>query len=131
MTRGFESWARSNGRAFRNGAAKSVGKYMQALTGYAWLRRNSDCHLVRYEDLLADPLAVTAALGRFLGRDIAALAVTSTMTEDSQEGTPVAQGVRPDRPGWEKRFDETMALWNSDRVRQARDRLDMDELRTG
>ncbi len=128
MTRGFESWARSNGRAFRNPAAKSVGKYMRALECYGWLRRNSDCHLVRYEDLLADPVTVTAALGRFLGREIAPETVASTMTEDSQEGTPVAQGARPDRPGWEKRFDETMALWNSDRVRQARDRLDLDEL---
>ncbi len=131
MTRGFEDWARSNGRAFANGARKSVRKYMRALSCYAWLKRHSDCHLVRYEDLLADPPATATALGRFLGRDIPAGAVLSTMTEDSQAGTPVAQGARPDRPGWEKRFDETMALWNSARVRKARDRLDLDELRTG
>ncbi len=35
MTRGFEAWARSNGRAFRNGAAKSVRKYLTAMSGYA------------------------------------------------------------------------------------------------
>ena len=131
MTREFESWARSNGKAFGNAAPKSVGKYMRALGCYAWLRRNSDCHALRYEDLLADAPAAMAALGRFLVREISPEAVLSTMTEDSQEGTPLAQGARAGRPGWEKRFDETMALWNSARVRRARDRLDVDELRTG
>ncbi len=131
MTRGFEDWARSNGRAFRNGPGKSVGKYMRSLACYAWLKRNSDCRLLRFEDLLAKPLGVADALGRFLGRAIPPDAVLSTMTEDSQADTPVARGARPARPGWEKRFDATMALWNSARVRRARDRLDVDELRTG
>ena len=131
MTRGFEGWARSNGRAFGNAAAKSVGKYMRTLDCYAWLRRNSACHLVRYEDLLIDAPGTMAALAGFLRREISPASVASTMKEDSQEGTPLAQGARAGRPGWEKRFDETMALWNSARVKRARDRLDVDELRTG
>ncbi len=32
------------------------------------------------------------------------------MNEDSQDGTPLRRGARPDLPGWERRFDETMAL---------------------
>jgi hypothetical protein len=131
MTRGFEAWARSNGRAFGNPARKTVGKYLRAMTCYAWQKRHSDCHLVRYEDLLAAPLPATQALARFLGRDIAADTVTATMKEDSQDGTPLGQGARPDKPGWERRFDETMALWNSATLRRARDRLDADELQTG
>ena len=131
MTRGFEAWARSNGRAFRNGARKSVRKYLRAMACYAYLKRNSDCHLLKYENLLESPLSVTEALARFLGRDICAEAVRRTMKEDSQDGTPLRQGARPDLPGWEQRFDQTMALWNSDRLRQARDRLDVDELATG
>jgi hypothetical protein len=131
MTRGFESWARSTGRAFRNGPHKTVRKYLSAMTCYAWLRRYSECHLLHYEDLLAAPLDTTQALAGFLRRDIAAAAVASTMKEDSQEGTPLGQGVRTDQPGWEKRFDATMALWNSDRVRRVRGRLGVDELRTG
>jgi hypothetical protein len=131
MTRGFESWARSTGRAFRNGPDKAVRKYLRAMTCYAWLRQYSDCHLLHYEDLLAAPVDTMAALARFLGRDIGADAVTSTMKEDSQEGTPLRQGARADQPGWEKRFDATMALWNSDRVRGVRGRLGVDELRTG
>ena len=100
---------------------------MRALGCYAWLRRNSDCHTLRYEEVLADAPAAMAALGGFLGREISPEAALSTMKEDSQEGTPLAQGARAGRPGWEKRFDETMALWNSARVRKARDRLDVSE----
>jgi hypothetical protein len=131
MTRGFESWARSNGRAFRNGAQKSVGKYLRALACQAWLKRNSDCHVVCYEDLQADPAGTTGALGRFLGRAIAPDAVNAIMKDDSQAGTPVAQGARPDLPDWERRFGETMALWNSDKVKRARDRLAVDDIRAG
>ena len=40
MTRGFESWARSNIRAFRNPPGKTVGKYLRALTAYLPRRRN-------------------------------------------------------------------------------------------
>lgn len=131
ITRGFESWARSNGRAFRNGARKAVRKYLLAMTCHGYLEQNSDCHLLRYEDLQTQPLIATQALARFLGRDISAAAVTATMKEDSQEGTPLALGARPDSPGWEKRFDETMALWNSATVKGVRDRLGVDERRAG
>ncbi len=131
MTRGFEAWARSNGRAFRNGAQKSVRKYLTAMSGYAWAKRNTDCHLVRYERLLAEPPAEAAALALFIGRDISADAVSSIMNEDSQAGTPLQRGARPDLPGWVRRFDETMALWNSARVRRVRAALDVEELCTG
>lgn len=131
MARGFESWARSNIRAFRNPPGKTVGKYLRALTAYAWLKRNTDVHLVRYEDLLADSAATVGALGRFLGRAIPADVARTSMTEDSQGGTPLEQGARGDLPGWERRFDATMALWNSARLKKARDRLDVSEAEAG
>jgi hypothetical protein len=131
MTRGFEAWARSTIRAFRNPPGKTAGKYLQALRGYAWLKRNTTAHLIRYEDLLADPAGATAALGTFLGHPIPADLARATMTEDSQGGTPLEQGARPDLPGWERRFDATMALWNSARLKKARDRLDVSEAEAG
>lgn len=131
MTRGFESWARSNLRAFRNPPGKTVGKYLRALEAYAWLKRNTTVHLIRYEDLLADPASVTAGLGAFLGRSIPPGSVAATMTEDSQGGTPLEQGARSDLPGWERRFDATMALWNSARLKKARDRLNVSETEAG
>lgn len=129
MTRGFSAWARSNGRAFRNGARKTVRKYLTAMSGYAWLKAHSDCHLVRYEDLIADAPSALSALSLFLGRDIAAGA--SILNEDSQRDTPLMRGARTDLPGWEARFAQTMALWNSARVRRLREALRVDELETG
>jgi hypothetical protein len=129
MTRGFEAWARSNGRAFRNPAAKQVRKYLTAMRCYAVLRAQGACHVLHYEDLLAAPDATAQALARFLGREISTVAVAATMKEDSQEGTPLQRGARPDRPGWERRFDGTMALWKSARIKDVRARLGVDELR--
>ena len=131
MTRGFEDWTRSTMRAFRNPPGKTVGKYLRALAAYDWLRRNTNVHLIRYEELLADPAAVSGRLAAFLGRVIVPDAVAASMKEDSQGGTPLEQGARGDSPGWERRFDATMALWNSDRLRKARNRLDVGEAEAG
>ncbi|MGH8121287.1 MAG: hypothetical protein ACREPT_00765, partial [Rudaea sp.] len=124
MSRGFESWARSNLRAFRNAPRKTVDKYLRALGCYAYLTRNSACYRVRYEDLMRDPSETCRSLGTFLQVEIAPEAVAAALKKDSQIGTPLAQGARPDLPGWEKRLDETIKLWNSDKVKNIRDRLD-------
>jgi hypothetical protein len=124
MTRGFEAWARSTGRTFRNPPAKMIGKYLTALSCYDYLRRNSDCHLLRYEDFLADPLVACRSLGVFLGCEISATAIAEAMKKDSQEGTPMAQGSRDETPASERRLAQTLALWNSDKVKRMRGRLD-------
>ena len=127
MTRGFEDWVRSTGRAFRNGPRKMVRKYLTALSGHDYLRQNSDCHLVRYEELIADPSATVEKLAHFLQAAITPEAVAAAMKKDSQEGTPLAQGTRGDAPGWEERLEKTLALWNSDRVKRLRSRFDAAE----
>lgn len=124
MTRQFESWARSTGLAFRNGPKKTVGKYLTALACYDFLRRNSDCHLVRYEDLMADPNACCNDLGQFLRAEITPAALAAAMKKDSQKDTPLAQGRRGDTSGSEERLEKTLALWNSDKVKRMRGRLD-------
>jgi hypothetical protein len=124
MTRKFESWARSTGRTFRNAPSKMIGKYFTALSCYDFLRRNSDCHLMRYEDLMADPNAACSALAEFLGCEIASGAIAAAMKKDSQEGTPLAQGKRDETPDSERRLAKTLALWNSDKVKRMRGRLD-------
>jgi hypothetical protein len=124
MKRGFESWARSTGRAFRNGPRKMVGKYLTALGCYENLRQCSDCLLLHYEDLIADPSGTGRKLGQFLSATISSDAVTAAMKKDSQEGTPLAQGARGDTPGGEARLEKTLALWNSDKVKRLRSRFD-------
>ena len=125
MTRSFESWALSTGRAFHNGPRKTVDKYLRALSCYAYLRRNSDCHLMRYEDLMADPSGSCRALGKFLQVEIEPAAVAAVMKKDSQEGTPLAQGARAVTLGWEQHLQDTLAMWNSDSVKRIRGRLDL------
>jgi len=124
MTRAFADWARSTERTFRNAPSKMIGKYFTALSCYDFLRRSSDCHLIRYEDLMADPQAACRKLATFLGHDISANAIDAAMKKDSQEGTPLAQGRRDETPDSERRLAKTLALWNSDKMKRMRGRLD-------
>ncbi len=123
MTRAFEPWARSTGRVFRAGPRRAVSKYLQSLECYAWLRRYTDCHLVPYESLMADPGRTCDALGGFLGIRISADAARRALAKDAQEGTPLEREARPARPGWEETFNGTLALWQSDRMRKRRAKL--------
>ena len=131
LTRSFEAWVKSNAKTFGNDARKSVAKYLRALNCYSYLKRNSTCHVLHYEELEADPVPTTRALGTFLGRDIGQDAVRDAMMKDSQGGTPLGKEERRERPGWERRFEDAVALWNSDTLKRARDRHDIDELGTG
>lgn len=120
MVRSFESWARSTARVFGNPPDKIVRKYLTALHCYAYLQRRSTCHLLIYEKLLADPVEVGSALGRFLGTSIRPQAVARAMANDAQAGTPLA---RRSRLGWEAKFDGAMRLWGSPRLVAAREKL--------
>ena len=128
MTRDFEGWARSTGRAFRNGPRKAVNKYLTAMTCYKHLLNNSDCHLLRYEDLVAEPSRVCRSLGQFLNVEISPEAVFSAMATDSQQGTPLEQGARGGDEIAEQRVQKTLDLWNSNKVRRIRDRLGLSRM---
>jgi len=128
MSRDFESWARSTAQAFRNGPRKLVGKYMRALACYDWLRRHSDVCLLRYEDLATAPGDVAAGLSRFLNRPVPQAAVVAALARDSQEGTPLARGRRAAQDDAGCQLEAALALWNSDRLKRTRARLDLDGL---
>lgn len=125
LVRGFEGWARSTARIFGAGPGKSVRKYMRALSCFAYLRRNAVCHLLRYEDLVADPETTCAALSRFLGVDVAPEAAASAAAHNSQQGTPLEPERHRQAAGWEAKFDAAMRLWRSPRLVDARARLDI------
>ena len=124
MIRRFESWARSTGRTFRNGPRKMIGKYLNALACLDFLRKNTSCHIIRYEDLMANPATTSRALGQFLQSEIDPSRVTLAMKKDSQSDTPLAQGRRGETSDFEERLEKTLALWNSDKVKKMRGRLD-------
>jgi hypothetical protein len=46
------------------------------------------------------------------------------MKKDSQTGTPLAQGRRGDTPRSDERLEKALALWNSDKVKRIRGRID-------
>jgi hypothetical protein len=123
MTRKFQSWARSTEQTFRNSPRKTIKKYLTALACRDFLRRNSDCHLLRYEDLMTDPNAARRGIERFLQVEISSAALARAMNKDSQEGTPLARGARGDTPGADERLEKTLTLWNSDKVKRIRGRF--------
>ena len=128
MVRDFASWLRSTGRNFRAGPRRAVRKYLQALQCYSYLSLHTDCHLIRYEDMVADAARACRNLGAFLGREISTGALTHAMETDSQQDTPLEQGSRPDRPGRQAAFDETMRLWNSAKLVELRRHLPLYEV---
>jgi hypothetical protein len=117
MLRSFEGWAHSTARVFAPSPGKAVRKYMRALRCYAILQARSRCHLVRYEQLVAEPEPVCEALGRFLKSPIPVDAVRRAMAADSQTGTPLAARCRG---GWQANFDAAIRLWRSPRLVSAR-----------
>jgi hypothetical protein len=123
MTREFQSWARSTEQTFRNSPRKTVRKYLTALACRDFLRRNSDCHLLRYEDLMSDPDVARRGLEGFLQVGVSSAALARAMNKDSQEGTPLARGARGDTPGADERLEKTLSLWNSDKVKRIRGRF--------
>jgi hypothetical protein len=123
MTRDFEPWARSTLRHFSGGPSRAVAKYLRAMRCYDFLRKNTDCHLLHYEELVRDPVTTCDRLGRFLGKTIPREAVAAAMNRDSQAGTPLARDARKERQGWEAILDQTLQLWGSRRATPQRRQL--------
>jgi hypothetical protein len=120
LTRGFESWARSTIRVFRARPRDTVSRYLRALRCYAWLKANTDCHLLRYEDLVSRADATRATLATFLGHEISRESFAAAMAEQSQSGTPLELSRRPAHSRFDQLLDRTIALWNSRPLRGTR-----------
>jgi hypothetical protein len=118
LTRQFESWAKSASQAFHHPPQRLVLNYKHAVECCAFLRRNSNCHLLHYEDLLENPNKVRAALGEFLGLEIPNEALAGAMDRDSQAETPLDQSILRARTHWEQSRAETIALWRASQLPQ-------------
>jgi len=111
MTRRFESWAKSVGQLFRVTPDFLVANYRQSIECYAYLRRHSDCHFLRYEDLVEQPYERMAILSEFLGRDISRSATEQAMLVGSQTGTGLERVSEQGRARWEAIQDEVYRLF--------------------
>jgi hypothetical protein len=123
MFRALEPWARSTLRMFEYSPQQLLSKYTLALKCLMVMRRMSDCHVVYYESLLADPVRECAALGGFLGKPISPEAATRAMAEDAQEGTPVARSRRIDPPELDAKIAEIVRLWNAPNLAGLREQV--------
>ena len=113
MTRDFEDWSRSVVQQFPVRPGFLLQEYRNALQCYAWLRQATDCHFLRYEDLVANPRRAMARLSQFLGHEIAGHAVDQAMAVHSQEGTRLAEASQQGVARWEGMRDEVMRLWTA------------------
>jgi hypothetical protein len=111
MTRDFASWSRSVGQLFRVTPAYLIQEYRRSLKCYAYLRQASQCHFLRYEDLVADPQREMARLSQFLGHDITGQAIDAAMAVGSQKGTRLESVSEKGLARWQAMKDEVDRLW--------------------
>ncbi|MGZ6006560.1 MAG: hypothetical protein ACXWKS_03780 [Rhizomicrobium sp.] len=115
-SRSFESWVGSANCVFCKDSRNVVGNYLTALACHDHLRRNTACHLLRSEYLMADPSGVCRLPGQFLNVEFLPDAIAAATIRDA--------------PGREGRLEKTLVLWKSDKVADAqpprRGRLELD-----
>ena len=111
MIRRFENWAKSVGQLFRVTPDFLVTNYNQSIACYAYLRRHSNCHFLRYEDLLEQPHEKMALLSEFLGRNISRTATEQAMLVGSQKGTGLERVSEQGRARWEAMRDDALRLF--------------------
>lgn len=113
LIRHFEPWAKSTMQAFDLPPQRVVDRYSDALKCCDFLRRHSECLVLRYEDLVRDPEAEYARLGGFLGSKLALSNVRAAFERDSQAETPLDRSATRERSGWARQGAEAMRLWQA------------------
>lgn len=91
MIREFEPWARSVLRASALSPAAVVERYLEGLQCLRWLRPHTECHLVRYEELIAEPERVLHEAAAAIGCSLNLAGVKAAMRQDAQTGTALAR----------------------------------------
>lgn len=113
LYRDFPGWARSTLRSFPCKPTDLIAQYLRGLHCLAVLQKHSDCHLLRYEDLIANPVGMVNRLSAFFGIPLDLPRALAAMTTDAQAGTPLARGQQYDPPDFEARLARALTLWQS------------------
>ena len=77
----------------------------------AYLRQASQCHFLRYEDLVAEPQREMARLSQFLGHDVTGQAIDAAMAVGSQKGTRLESVSEKGLARWQAMKDEVDRVW--------------------
>lgn len=91
LTRDFPSWCESNMRAFGGSLQENFVTYLQSLKALKWLQKNTECLVIRYEDLERDPMTEISKLAGIFNLNINPDVLRNILERDSQEGTEIAK----------------------------------------
>lgn len=86
IIRNFCEWAESWIKVFRVSAIDCLEIYTQSLRCYEYLRKNSDCFLIKYEDLQMENKVLLDELAEFLSLKNS-VDLSAVFEKDSQEGS--------------------------------------------
>ena len=115
IIREFKSWAASTLRASALTPKTVVDRYVEGLRCLRWLKRNTDCYVLRSEDLVADPQHALCGISTPLGFSIDAARLKKTLRQDAQEGTPLARKRLSERQIEPGALDSAARLWATTR----------------
>ena len=111
MIRSFKPWLLSTLRVSRRPPRTIVDRYIEGLKCFAWLRRNTECTLVSYEDLTADPVATLQIVASALGARLDPARVTAAMKSDAQSGTALARAKLVEREPSADALRRALEIW--------------------
>ncbi len=110
MIREFKSWATSTLRATLLTPADLFERYVEGLQCLRWLRRSTDCLLVKYEELTADPAGTLEKVSLSLGRPLTDRSMEA-FKMDAQAGTPLARSELHGRKVNPRALANALSLW--------------------
>jgi hypothetical protein len=109
LVRAFEGWAASMLRVTVLSPRRLVERYVQGLRCLRLLLDNSNCHLLLYEDLVAEPENALRTAAGSLGLTIETRRLKTVLKRDAQRGSPLArEKVGAEVP---RGLGEALALW--------------------
>jgi hypothetical protein len=112
LVRGFVPWSMSWAKAVETSITHDVRLYAHFLETLAELTRKPVQLLVlRYEDLVSDPMAELDRLAKFLERPMDRATAVQILARDSQEGTVMAREEVAARPASPRDLDLMRLAW--------------------
>jgi hypothetical protein len=114
MIRAFKSWAASFLRVSTRKPQSIVTTYIEGLRCLQWQRRETDCLLVKYEDLTADPPRELARILAALGMQGSVSLPENVRRKDSQADTPLSRKAT-EREVPAGVLQQTLDLWSEAR----------------
>ncbi len=91
LTRNFQPWCESVMRVFGSTMESNLAQYIDSLKALRWLKSNTDCLAIQYEDLQNNPEMVCQRLIGFLGIEPAVHDLSEVLSHDSQADSELAR----------------------------------------